>query len=311
MSVVVFGQVGRDLVLYTERLPAEGGTEPVVERLEQLGGKGANQAVGLMQLGVPVTLVSVVGSDAEGTAVLRQAVRDGVDVSLVGRRGRTALLVTVVAGSARRRLLEDVSESTLLTVDDVDRAASVIAAADTVSIQLQQPDDAVLAAARRGRRAGARVVADGAVKPDIADELLGSVDVLRANAKEAEILGGAPVTTVPAAISLARRLRDAGPELVALAIPEVGDLLVWSGGHHLFPLSDAPVIDRTGAGDAFMAGLIAALRRGASPVAAGEFATTAASATVTHLSGRPDLTRLHPTSMTGFHHADQPDQRPR
>jgi len=80
--------------------------------------------------------------------------------------------------------------------------------------------------------------------------------------------------------------------LVAVAIPDVGDLLVWHGGSQLFPLSEVPVVDPTGAGDAFMAGLIAGLRLGAQAARAGEVAVAAASATVQRLGGRPDLKTL-------------------
>jgi ribokinase len=41
-----------------------------------------------------------------------------------------------------------------------------------------------------------------------------------------------------------------------------------------------------------MAGLVAALRDGASPGDAGDLASRAAGATVTHLGGRPDLADL-------------------
>jgi ribokinase len=292
MGVVVIGQMGRDLALRTERLPDVGGTEPIVERVERLGGKGANQAVGLSQLGVPVSLVAVVGLDDAGMAVLNEAAVSGIDVDHVVQRGSTALLVSHVDGQAHRRLFEDIPESAVLTVQDIDRAATAIDRADTVSIQLQQPIEAVLAAARRGRRVGARVIADGAVERDAADELLALVDVLRADAKEAELLAGEPVRSVEEAVVLAKRVLKAGPELVALAIPEVGDLLVWPGGSHLEPLSNTPTIDRTGAGDAFVAGLVAALRHGDAPVDAGRLASKAASATVTHLGGRPDLSSL-------------------
>ncbi|MGH3644859.1 MAG: PfkB family carbohydrate kinase [Mycobacterium sp.] len=292
MGVVVVGQVGRDLALRTARFPAEGGTEPVIERLERLGGKGANQAVGLAQLGVPVSLVGVVGHDTAGTAVADEAALDGIDVADVIQRGSTALLVTLVDRQARRRLFEDVPRSALLTAEDIGRAAVAIDSADTVSIQLQQPADAVLAAASRARRAGARVITDGVVGPESVDELLASVDVLRADAKEAELLAGEPLRSVTEALELAKRLLEAHPELVALAIPEVGDLLVWSGDSHLYPVSKTPTVDRTGAGDAFMAGLVTALRDGASPVDAGDLATRAAAATVTHLGGRPDLAHL-------------------
>ena len=48
---MVVGQTARDLVLQVERIPAAGSAAPATQRLEMLGGKGANQAVGLVQLG--------------------------------------------------------------------------------------------------------------------------------------------------------------------------------------------------------------------------------------------------------------------
>ncbi|UXA06992.1 hypothetical protein KXD96_02145 [Mycobacterium sp. SMC-2] len=87
-------------------------------------------------------------------------------------------------------------------------------------------------------------------------------------------------------------LLTSGPDLVALAVPDVGDLLVWKGGSELFEFADVDVVDPTGAGDAFVAALIAALRDGASPPQAGRRASAAASATVQRLGGRPDLSGL-------------------
>ncbi len=292
MSVMVVGQIGRDMVLQTPDLSGTGGTHPVRERREMLGGKGANQAVGLAQLGVPVGLIGVVGADEPGATALQQASSDGIDTAHVVRRGTTALLVSVVDDSANRLLLEHVPQHALLTPDDIDRGRAALLAADTVSVQLQQPIESTLRAARQGRQAGALVLADGAVDPDHSDELFELVHVFRADADEAELLAGEPVRTAAAATALASRILRKGPVLVALAIPGVGDLLVWRDGSRLFPLSSAPVVDRTGAGDAFMAGLIAALRRDADPVQAGHLATAAASSTVGHLGGRPQLDGL-------------------
>ncbi|OBI34290.1 ribokinase [Mycobacterium sp. E1386] len=292
MSVVVIGQIARDLVLRTDGPPTVGGSTAIVQRNELLGGKGANQAVGLAQLGVPVALIGVVGDDHAGTAVLRQAQRDGIDVGGVVRRGTTALLIDIVGRPPERMLLEEVPETSLVRVADLGHSAAFWDGADTVSIQLQQPPVTALEAAQRARERGLRVVADGAPAPHIRAELLASLDVMRADATEAALIAGEEVATVEQAYALADNLLTAGPELVALAVPGVGDLVAWKGGSELFEFADVDVVDPTGAGDAFVAGLISALRDGASPFQAGRRASTAASATVQRLGGRPDLSGL-------------------
>jgi ribokinase len=50
------------------------------------------------------------------------------------------------------------------------------------------------------------------------------------------------------------------------------------------------VVDTTGAGDAFTAGLVMALAQGGGPQRAARMAVAAAGATVGHAGGRPSLT---------------------
>lgn len=292
MGVVVIGQIARDLVLRTDGPPTSDDSATILQRKELLGGKGANQAVGLAQLGVPVALIAVAGDDDAGESVLAQARRDAIDVGGVARRGTTALLIDVVPKPAERMLLEDVPESSLVQVADLDRSTSVFDTADTVSIQLQQPPTTALEAAQRARRRGLRVVADGAPAPHIRADLLAAVDVIRADVTEASLIAGGEITTAKQAFELADHLLTCGPGLVAIAVPKVGDLVSWRGGSQLFEFADVDVMDPTGAGDAFVAGLIAALRDGATPPEAGELAAAAASSTVQRLGGRPDLGAL-------------------
>jgi ribokinase len=294
MTVIVVGQAGMDVVLRTDGVPEAGGSTRLMEYRQQPGGKGTNQAVGLAQLGVPVALVAVLGTDPPGDASIAQLHQDRVDHRAVVRRGSTAVLLDLVDAPGSRRLFERVPPSALLTETDIAAACSALdtPAVDTVSLQLQQPAEAVLAAARWGRDAGALVVADGAPQPDARRELFALVRVLRVDSTEAGMLAGQPVESVPAATALGRQLLGEGPELVAIAVPGIGDLLVRPDGSRLLEFADAPVQDRTGAGDAFVAGLITGLRRGEGPVGAGRLAAAAASSTVRHLGGRPDLRDL-------------------
>jgi sugar/nucleoside kinase (ribokinase family) len=70
-GVVVIGQAGQDLVLRTNGFPSPGGCVQIADRQALLGGKGANQAAALRELGVPAALLGVVGEDRAGTAEVR------------------------------------------------------------------------------------------------------------------------------------------------------------------------------------------------------------------------------------------------
>jgi ribokinase len=291
-SILVVGQVGRDLVLALEAVPGAGGSADVLTRRELLGGKGANQAVGMAQLGAVVELLGVVGEDTVGEELLRAVRRDGIGTRWVRRRGTSALLVDVVEADGSSRLLEDVPDESLLTVGDVRAAEEAFARAGTVCLQLQQPPDALAEAARLSGAAGARVVLDGAVDSERRG-LLDAASVLRADAHEASLLAGTSTGDPAVAGRLARRLLvDHGLDVVALGV-DGGDLVAWPGGDRVYPHATGHV-DATGGGDSFLAGLVAGLREGRTPELAGRLAADCAASTVGRLGGRPDLGALRP-----------------
>ena len=279
---MVVGQIARDLVLVVDEVPGSGGTAPVRERREMLGGKGANIAVGLAQLGAPVALVGVVGDDEVGARLLARAGADGIATGGVVVRPdcRTGLIVDVVADGWR--YLEDLPDGVQLREDDL--PMDLIARAGAVVVQLQQRPEVALKAARA---ATGRVVLDGAPER-LRDELLACAHVVRADHQEAELLTGREIRSADDALEAARELKDL--ELVAFAVNDVGNVFVWDSGELVLPLGDAEVVDTTGGGDAFVGALTFALTRGDGPEAAARLAVDASGATVGHPGGRPDLT---------------------
>ncbi len=294
--VVVVGRAARDLVLRAPRMPESGGSASVEERVERLGGKGANTAIGIRQLDPETTpvLIAALGADAAGDAALREASEAGLDVSHVARRGRTALLVDLVADGGERRLLEDVPEEALVTTTDVALAADALRGADIVVLQLQEPPEALVAAARLGHEGGARIVLDGAIEGPAREVLLGLAAVVRADGHEAQLLTGIEIADRGDADRAAIALLERGVALVALSVPGEGDLVAWHGGSRLYPHGAAEVVDPTGAGDAFVAGLVTGMRRGDERAALGQLAAQAAAATVERLGGHPELAHLRP-----------------
>jgi ribokinase len=290
-DVVVFGQVARDLVLLVDAMPGPGQSAGVCQRRELLGGKGAHQAVALAQLGMRPALAGAVGEDDIGQRLLIQARRDRVDVSAVVRRPgtRTALIVDIVDSTGQWRYLEDIPDETLLAEADVMSARHLLLAGRWVSVQLQQPPGAALAAVTEAYHAGCQVVLDGAPAGADRARLLAMARVLRADAREAARLADSAVSTVADAGKLAADLLRQGPSLVALAVGDLGNLIAWPDDTVFLPRPDTPVVDATGAGDALVAGLIAALAQGGDPRRAAHMAVAAAAASAGHPGGRPGL----------------------
>jgi ribokinase len=291
-DVIVFGQIARDLVLVVDAVPSARQAADVYQRRELLGGKGANQAVALAQLGMRPALAGVVGEDQIAQRLLTQAQHDQVDTSAVIHRPgvRTALVVDIVDSNGQWRSLEDIPAEMLLTEGDIRVCRHLLLPGRWVSVQLQQPPAAALAAAVSAHQAGCKVVLDGAPPEENRAGLLAAADVLRADARETELLAGSALSTVAEAEKVASDLLSQGPSLVALAIDGIGNLIAWPEDRVVLPLTDIQVVDTTGAGDAFTAGLIMALAQGGGPQRAARVAVAAAGATVGHAGGRPSLT---------------------
>ncbi len=294
-EVTVVGQIARDLVLVIDDIPDPLSASRVQRRRETLGGKGANQAVSLAQLHASVALLGVVADDHDADRLLERARADGIETGWVVRRqgGRSALIVDIVDRHAHWRYLEDVPDAMLVTEQDVRANADALHGARAVIMQLQQPTPTALVAARIAS-AGPEdtlVVLDGAAEGDLAAELLACADVVRADDKEAQLLTGLRLENPDDVVRAARDLLDRHSRLrlVAFGAGEHGNVFVWPEGKLVIPLDDGPVVDTTGAGDAFVAALTLALIRGAEPESAAAAAVAAAANTVCHAGGRPDL----------------------
>ncbi len=287
-EVTVVGQIARDLVLVVDECPDPLTSTRVSERRETLGGKGANQAVSLAQLGASVALLGVVADDDDADRLLARAGADGIDTgSVVRRQGeRSALIVEIVDRQARWRYLEDIPDTMLLTEDDIRANAAAVREAHAVIVQLQQPPATALAAARTAG-SDTLVVLDGVAT----DELLDLADVIRADDQEARLLTSEALDDPDDIVRAARALLDrhARLRLVAFGAGKHGNVFAWPDGNLVLPLEDVPVTDTTGGGDAFVAALTLGLVRGAEPEAAAAAAVAAAAHTVRHPGGRPDL----------------------
>jgi len=121
------------------------------------------------------------------------------------------------------------------------------------------------------------------------DELLSTVDIIKPDTKEAQVITGIAVHDRDTARVAAKQLLQRGVQIVTVQAGNEGDLLVWREGECWLPRIPLKSVDSTGAGDAFVAALTVALIEGYSLEEAGPFARATAALTTTKLGARPAL----------------------
>ncbi|WP_181391943.1 carbohydrate kinase family protein [Deinococcus irradiatisoli] len=269
--VVVAGGLNTD-ILSRPHSALHAGTSNPAHTTFAPGGVGRNLAQTLAQLGVPTRLLGVVGDDAFGESLLGLTARAGVEVSGVVRRpGPSGSYLAVL--SERGELVYGLS-SMALTSDlrpaDVPQWAGELSGAGLliVDANLSPPMVAFLLEAAWERGVPAVLEPVSAPKAGPLSTVLSAARplwLLTPDRAELAALTGQDLEQAGDAevLSAARRLRVRGAQVVLLTLGRRGSWLVGEGGALPTPARQAQVRDVTGAGDALLAGLIAALWRGA------------------------------------------------
>ncbi|HEY4629699.1 MAG TPA: PfkB family carbohydrate kinase [Blastococcus sp.] len=258
--VVVVGDVATDVVVVLSGDPAPGSDRPAAIR-SRGGGAGANVAAHLARLGTAVVLAGCIGDDAAGAGLAADLAAAGVDLRLRTVPGAaTGTIVSLVEPGGQRSMLADRGANLALRPDDV--PAPVPGGHLHLSgYTLLDPGPRAggLAALDAAVAAGCTVSVDPAstgplgrygVDRWLADTA--AATLLLPNSDEARLLTGC-VDPADAARALARRHR-----IVAVSLGADGAL--WASGDLLVhrPAHPTEVVDTTGAGDAFAAGLLTA-----------------------------------------------------
>jgi sugar/nucleoside kinase (ribokinase family) len=240
--------------------PAPGSDRPASIR-SRGGGAGANVAVHLAQLGVPVVLAGCIGDDAAGTGLVVELTAAGVQLALRTVPGAaTGTIVSLVETGGQRSMLADRGANLALRPADVPSPpAGGHLHLSGYTLLDPGPRAAGLAALAAAVAAGCTVSVDPASTGPLAaygvDRWLAdtaAATLLLPNADEARLLTGC---ADPA--EAARALAERHP-IVAVSLGADGAL--WASPDAIVhrPAHDTIVVDTTGAGDAFAAGLLAA-----------------------------------------------------
>lgn len=271
------------------------------------GGIVSNSGITMARMGMKVAAFSYVGDDAWGPVVRGLYESAGVDTSPLMTHDTLATSTTVVAidASGERSFLHTVGAPKSLNaqafLDRMDLFASskfVLLGYYSLMPNLQDDLPGVLEAMRRrGVRTAMDAAGTGGGMEPLAS-ILPHLDVYVPSHAEACHQTGISADDDPRKIIERYRACDAGlgptssgsgaPALLGVKLGKAGVLLSERDGEYIqVPIVDPPgdVIDTTGAGDSFYAGLLTGLIKGMSVADAGRLGTAAGACCVTSVGG--------------------------
>lgn len=234
------------------------------------GGSIFNVAVALGRLGVPAGFYSGLSTDFFG-AQLRRALSDShVDHSLAPstRRPTTLAFVQLVDGNARYAFFDENSAGRMLIPADLPVLSPSVAALHFGSFSLaQEPGGSTLEALMMREQARRVISIDPNIRQSLIPDrdrhiarlegMMAKTDIVKVSDEDLEWI--APGT---AAEAYARHRLAAGSKLVAFTRGVKGAVAFTKHHRREVPVPKVTVADTIGAGDTFMAGLLAALYRG-------------------------------------------------
>ncbi|MFI5907632.1 1-phosphofructokinase [Dactylosporangium sp. NPDC051541] len=267
------------------------------------GGKGVNVSRALLANGVPSVAVLPCGGD-EGSQLVRLLKAEGVEVLAIPIAGRTRSNITLAEPDGTVTKVNEPGPALVgAEFDEItDRVLARAGSADWVvlcgSVPPGLPADAYAQLCRRLSAAGIRVAVDTS-GPALREAAAAGATLLKPNRDELAEVVGAPLADLGDVVAAAQQLRAWGAQTVLASLGADGAVLVDADG---VVTGTCPVTrprSTVGAGDALLAGFLAAGARGAAALAEGlAWGAAAVSLPGSRMPGPADLIRhnvtIHP-----------------
>ncbi len=236
------------------------------------GGAPANVAVGLAKLGIETYFIGKVGKDAFGDFLRETLMRNGVRVSFLTatEKAKTTLAFVSLTKEGERDFVfyRDPGADMLLDQGDIDEEifrSSGVFHCGSITMTHEPACSATLRALSLAEKHGCLISFDPNLRPalwknleEARSRMLDTADrahILKVNEEEAMFL--ADTTLVNQALEfLERRFTRA---LITVTLGKRGCLILTHRKRIEIPGFTVPVVDTTGAGDGFVAGLLSSL----------------------------------------------------
>ncbi len=285
-AILAVGSINADFQARVDRPLAAGGTLTAHDFVRLSGGKAANIAVLAQRFGISAQLFGCVGGDDLREQALDPLRKAGIDLSHVFTADAcfTGVSMIAVAPDGSETIVRAGNANDAWTERMLEALTTSIAEAPDGSVlvvDFEVSPQAAMRAAEAAHRRGLRLVLDPAPPARVDPAVFPLTHAITPNPAETAALTGIRIDHAKAAGQAARELAGRGVHMACVKLPKGGCVFSCAGTLTHIPPVPVPVIDRTGAGDAFAGALAVALLERRPPLEAACFAVAASHVAVT------------------------------
>jgi ribokinase len=286
LSICVFGIFVADICFFADSIPVAGQTILGDKYIIGPGGKGSNQAIAAARAGGEVSFISKVGSDNYADLAISlykdSGINyDGLEIEENESTGSAGILINRKTGENAINVVPGAAGT--IGKNLIDKNLNIIKNSKIFLTQLETPKDVTLYALKEAKSQNCITILNPAPSSEIPDDYFQYVDFFTPNETEASFYFSKPIKNEDDCKVAGNFFLEKGVKNILITLGEKGCYFKNSDEEFLIPASNLnkPVVDTTGAGDAFNGALSVALSQNKSYKQSIEFANLVAGISVT------------------------------
>lgn len=290
--VLVFGASVVDIVGFSTNRYLPYNSTPGKVKMS-FGGVCRNIAENMARVGLNIKFISIVGNDEKGKGILTQAKVIGYDMndSLILKNGGTPTYLAILDENGEMvSAIADMSSIKEMSIDFIMSKREIIENAEYVVVDSDDPEN--LEYMLKSYSGKTKFILDpvSAEKAYGVKHLIKYFHTLKPNRYEAEILVGFDIKTEEDLIRASEHFMNEGVSNIFISLDEDGIFYANKYEKGTIKTSDVSLVNCTGAGDAFVAGIGYGYMKNWEIVSTVEFAISMANIAISHEQTiHPDL----------------------
>ena len=290
-QILVLGSSNVDFILRVPHFHDPGETIMGDNVKTAFGGKGANQAIAAKRLGAKVDFITKLGEDHYGDTYRWYLTKTGLNgkYMLKDRRFPTGMAFIELIPSGENRIVVSPGANGFLSGRDLNGLSQPWKSVRFFLTQLEIPISTVRMGLKMARHRGAMTILNPSPPIRLPSDMLSLVDLLVPNEWEAQFLTGTKIKRERDIQEMANKLLKMGAKNVIITLGPKGLLFKNKDSEVKVKAFRVKAVDSTGAGDAFMGGLVCGLSEDKPINEVLRFASAAGGLATTKLGAQPSL----------------------